>query len=298
MPPNTNALLLRALSAEADFLSCDAAKREFPVLLRPIAERRRVTSVEFRPLLVDAMLTTHQEGFRIIFNTNGDPASNLQYLFESENSERLLPSRLRFSLAHEIAHTFFYDLSEGAPIVAKRFRAGGGRDELQKLERNCNRLAAHLLLPSPMVKAALKKMKAISPDCLLELADEAGVSIEVLVRRLSDQSTLLDDPYFRGCIVLVKQKDNDPIIVCVARPSRLNIASDLLRLRPGEKWQISSSNGTVITPETLEPTSQICLTVETPQSASRRLYRVAAERIPRFDSASSFLATFEEIENR
>src|ERR1700722_11035611 len=109
MPPNKNATLLRALATEAETLSCTAAKGQFPVLLRPLAERRRVTSVEFLPLLADAMLTTHPHGFRILFNSSGYESSELQARFVNESIEQVMPSRLRFSLAHEIAHTFFYD---------------------------------------------------------------------------------------------------------------------------------------------------------------------------------------------
>lgn len=71
MPPSRNASLLRTLVSEAETLATRTAKKEFPVLLRPIAERRKVTSVDFRPLLVDAMLITHSEGFKILLNSNG-----------------------------------------------------------------------------------------------------------------------------------------------------------------------------------------------------------------------------------
>src|SRR5689334_22350665 len=109
MAPNRNAVLFSALTAEAETLACSTAKNEFPVLLQGIAERRRVTSVEFRPLLVEAMLTTHPQGFRIFFNSKGADACGLSGQYIRENRERLMPSRLRFSLAHEIAHTLFYD---------------------------------------------------------------------------------------------------------------------------------------------------------------------------------------------
>src|SRR5436189_3611675 len=157
MRANRNASLLRWLLVEADALGCNVARSEFPVLLRPIAERRRVTSVEFRPMLVDAMLTTHSGGFRILFNSDGANAADLRQRFERESHEQLMSPRLRFSLAHELAHTLFYDLAEGAPQLAKHFRSGGGRTELENLERNCNKLAARMLMPTPMLKAALRE---------------------------------------------------------------------------------------------------------------------------------------------
>ena len=145
MPPNKNASLLRTLLVKADTLSCMVSDKKFPVLLRPLAERRKVTAVEFCPLLVDAMITTHPSGFRILFNSDGGAPSDLREQYERESSENLMPARLRFSLAHEIAHTLFFDLSEGPPQIARTFRAGGTKTALENLERNCNKLAAHLL---------------------------------------------------------------------------------------------------------------------------------------------------------
>src|SRR6266487_2863778 len=191
MLPTKNATLFRRLSAEAETLSCNAAKNQFPVLLRPVAERRRVTSVEFRPLLVDAMLTTHPNGFRILFNSSGADPSEMEEQFKNESKEQGMPSRLRFSLAHELAHTFFYDLSGGTPMLAKQFRSGGGRTELENLELNCNKLAAQMLLPTPMLRSAFRGMKAVNPQALSDLTRRAGISIEASLRRLSDQNALL-----------------------------------------------------------------------------------------------------------
>jgi hypothetical protein len=298
MPLNKNATLLRALSLNAETLSCAAARNQFPVLLRSLAERRKITSVEFRPLLVDAMLTTHPCGFRIFFNSNGDDPVDLQEQFLRESREQLMPSRLRFSLAHELAHTFFYDLSEGTPKLAKQFRSGGGKTELENLERNCNRIAAQMLLPTPMLKAALKGMKTVNPPSLLELAQRAGVSIEALVRRLSDQNTLLVDPYFRGCIVLIKEAHGVITVTAIAKPPHLNIARDLCLMRPGESWQLTSSDGKSLQPKEIVVTSHVKLTVETAQSKSQQNYQVAQIETGRSDSTVSRLLTFEEMNNR
>src|ERR1035437_1299823 len=148
MPPSKNVSLLRALVLEVESLASRAAKNEFPVLLRPIAERRRVTSVDFCPLLVDAMLTTHSEGFRILLNSDEGRARELIERYNNESKARILPVRLRFSIAHELAHTFFYDLTKTSPKLSKKFSSGGGRTELENLERNCNTIASHLLLPT------------------------------------------------------------------------------------------------------------------------------------------------------
>lgn len=297
MATNNNAALLKSLSVTAETLSCNAANNQFPVLLRQLAERRRVTAVEFRPLLVDAMLTTHSKGFRIVFNSTGYDPIALQESFEGENRTEMMQPRLRFSLAHELAHTFFYDLSEDTPKLAKHFRSGGRKTALENLEQNCNKLAAQMLLPTPMLRAALKETKTVTPHSLLEISRRAGVSIEVLVRRLSDQNTLLIDPYFRGCVVLVKETDGETTVTAIAKPPHLDIARDLRVMRPGERWQLMSSDGAPMLPKHLDSTSRASLTVETSQSKSQRIYQIGQMETGRSNSKISRLLTFEELEN-
>jgi hypothetical protein len=298
MLPSKNTKLLHALSLQADTLSCTTAKNEFPVLLRPIAERRRVTSVEFRPLLVDAMLTTHPEGFRILFDSKGNDPLKLNEQYGGESRQQMIPSRLRFSLAHEIAHTFFYDLSEGTPKLAKQFHSGGGRTELENLEKNCDKLAARMLLPTPMLKAVLRGMKAVNPQTLVDVAKRAAVSIEALVRRLSDQNTLLTDPYYRGCIALVKETPEETIIRAIAKPPHLNIARGLRLMRPGERWQLTASDGTPLKPEQFTSISRVGLNVETSQSTFQEYYKVVQMETSRSSSAIWRLLTFEQLEQR
>src|SRR5450432_862959 len=120
MPLSKNASLLRTLITDADSLASRVSKNEFPVFLRPIVERRKVTSVDFCPLLVDAMLTTHSEGFRILLNSYGGRENELKERYSNESKGRLLPPRFRFSIAHELAHTFFYDLTDRSPKLSKK----------------------------------------------------------------------------------------------------------------------------------------------------------------------------------
>ena len=170
MPPSKNVSLLRALILEADSLASMVSKKEFPVQLRPIAKRRKVTEVDFCPLLVDAMLTTHSEGFRILLNSDGGRAKELKECFNNESTSRMLSPRVRFSIAHELAHTFFFDLSSQSPKLSKKFTAGGGLSELENLERHCNTIASHLLLPTQMLASEFLRLKAITPESIGNLA--------------------------------------------------------------------------------------------------------------------------------
>jgi hypothetical protein len=101
----TNAALLQALATHADDVALSVSREKFPILLRKLAERRQITSVEFRPLLVDAMLTTHTHGFRIFFNSGSRDPEELESRYYGESTQQLTETRIRFSLAHEFAHT-------------------------------------------------------------------------------------------------------------------------------------------------------------------------------------------------
>src|SRR5438045_301792 len=93
-----NSALLRKLATHADEVAESVSLDKFPILLRKLAERRRVTSIQFRPLLVDAMLITHLHGFRIFFNSRGRDPDELETRYYSESAHQLTDSRTRFSL--------------------------------------------------------------------------------------------------------------------------------------------------------------------------------------------------------
>ena len=94
--------------------------------------------------------------------------------------------RLRFSIAHEIAHALFPDVAE---TVRHRTATGalaglpdtGGSDEWE-LELLCNIVAAELLLPAEAVEGLLDIDTDI--DFIMETRRRWDVSTEALLRRL------------------------------------------------------------------------------------------------------------------
>jgi Zn-dependent peptidase ImmA (M78 family) len=83
--------------------------------------------------------------------------------------------RMRFTVAHELCHTFFYEL-----VPELKFRDHGPNDEEEIV---CNQGAAAFLIP----KRGLKRRATSSPVCLetLEsLANEYGVSLVTMFLRL------------------------------------------------------------------------------------------------------------------
>ena len=294
-PAAGNAALLRTLVTRADEIALAVSREKFPILLRKLAERRRITSVEFRPLLVDAMLTTHVHGFRVLFNSRNRDPEELETRYYGENAQQLTDTRLRFSLAHEFAHTLFYDLTFSPPKIAKAFRAGGGKTALENLERNCDRLAGHLLLPTRLFEAAVLNMKEISADSLRDLARCAGVSVEVVIRRLGTRSAWLRQRYFLGCIALIKQQSSGLRIHAVSIPQHLNIANELQLIHPGERWQVSTSDGVTLDLCNAPDISQISLVTQAARQNAAKPYRMQVKALNRFGSEATYLVVFEEI---
>ncbi|MEA2373469.1 MAG: hypothetical protein QOH12_3863 [Solirubrobacteraceae bacterium] len=92
--------------------------------------------------------------------------------------------RLRFSLAHEIAHTFFPDV---AKIARYRGNPAAGLPDGWQLELLCNVAAAELLMPTetlPMLRDGPLEIEE-----LIALRVEFGVSTEVLLRRATKLAT-------------------------------------------------------------------------------------------------------------
>jgi Zn-dependent peptidase ImmA (M78 family) len=294
MPPSKNASLLRSLVSEVDALASKVSKREFPILLRPIAEGRKVTSVDFCPLLVDAMLTTHSDGFRILLNSDGGRAKELKERYNNESKERTMNPRLRFSIAHELAHTFFYNISKKSPELAKTFTSGGGRTALDNLERNCNTLASHLLLPTSMFRSEFLRLKEVTPETVLNFARKAGVSPQALLLRLNKSDSLFIERYFKGCIVLIEKHEDKIVIRAIAKPKSLNIARQLSLMRSGETWKLKAHDGSELNPVSLPPTSFVILDVVTEMSKSQKRYKIYIAETGSYDGTTSFLVTFEE----
>ena len=133
-----------------------------------VARQCKVVGIEEREMIPEAVLVPERDGFRIHVQTN----------FRDLPGIRL---RQRFSIAHEIAHTFFFEQREGT-LKPRRDAPIG-----EHLEAACHRGAGLLLVPTVPLKQAVKAFGYI-PDTTstVSLAKRFDVSIEVMLRRLCD----------------------------------------------------------------------------------------------------------------
>ena len=172
----------------ADALRLQVGETRPPVRLDRMKEMRRIKSeILFRsPDGPDAMLSPSSEGFTLRLKV-GQPAV-----------------RHRFSAAHEIGHTFFYDISKTPPRrlltagLPARFR--GNKASLEDKEEDiCSVFAGALLLPQHLLLGELRAMPEDKAVFLLRVARKYAVSLEVVARRL-----LIDLSEMRNTIVIFR----------------------------------------------------------------------------------------------
>ena len=143
------------------------AGQSAPIDLEAIAPKCGVLSVEEREMIPEAVMTPEGSGFRIYV----------------QNNFRELPGaglRRRFSLAHEIAHTFFFEERDG---TRKPLRDAPRGD---RLEAACHQGAGLLLVPNGLLRRELQTApRPLGATCLLGLAQHFDVSVEVIMRRVN-----------------------------------------------------------------------------------------------------------------
>ena len=156
----------------------EQSKPALPVDLHALAREIGNIDIEFREMIPEAAVRLEGDRFKIYLQKN---------FLDRPGPLR----RQRFSLAHEIAHTFFFELQEG---TLKPVR--GGPRGLQ-LEKACHRGARMLLIPDRFLERELKKVDGrIHAREILQWTRAFDVSVEVLLRRLQSHATLESDDVF------------------------------------------------------------------------------------------------------
>jgi len=163
---------------------CDVLTREMspPIPLREIYLRCKIKEVVFQPMLVEAGLAIDDDGFVVFVSCDEEAKQEWTSAFNDANQMgRFLPGRVRFSMAHELIHTFFYD-TEQKPY-RKRIKETHHK-EIDSLEIACNYGASRLLLPTRQLRTDTNKSDFLSTKRIIDLARKYRVSIECLIHRL------------------------------------------------------------------------------------------------------------------
>jgi Zn-dependent peptidase ImmA (M78 family) len=122
-------------------------------------------------------------------------------LANREETDEALSMRQRFSLAHEIAHTRFYKLSEAVPSPDGSIANG------LELEEICNKIASYILVPTSLLKREIHlNGEQIDSDFVRLIASRFRISLRVALERLS-----LVEPVSSSerCILLARKHQGD-----------------------------------------------------------------------------------------
>jgi hypothetical protein len=149
------------------------AGQEAPIDLLKVAEISGAI-VEEREMIPEAAVAWENGGLRIYLQSNFIEVPGLR-------------TRRRFSLAHEIAHTLFFEQRDGG-LKPRRDAPIGDR-----LEAACHRGAGLLMVPTALLRKELRRFPdAKDAACIRELALRFDVSAEVILRRLDDLNAFGD----------------------------------------------------------------------------------------------------------
>ncbi len=174
-------------------------------------------------MIPEGVLSPVEGGFKIFIQNNftDKPGAN---------------RRQRFTIAHELAHTFYYDLNGEVPKRSK------GSPKGQKLERLCHIGASQILVPEILLRHEVEKNGEVeSAESVLDLASIFDVSPEVMIRRLHGLNGIIRDNFaailvetVNGGNQLIHAACYSPLLLChVTKPERnLNFDSWVTPLLP------------------------------------------------------------------
>lgn len=189
--------------------------RSLPVDLNRIAAKRAVQRIEFRPLLTDGGIAVRSDGFIIYVRCDIDQRADLTARFAEDGTGRTLPEtiaqRARFTIAHEIGHTFFYDIRRMPPQPKTEVDDGASTT---KLELACNQIAGLILIPETVMQQRLVRSDFVRPEELRMLANAAMVSPQALIHRFKHFEKL---SHPEAILASVNRDGADWIITAISR---------------------------------------------------------------------------------
>jgi hypothetical protein len=157
------------------------SSRVLPINLGVLVDCVGNIELEEREMIPEAAMEPTGSHFRLYLRSN----------FKERPGQRL---RQRFSLAHELAHTFFYEIRDGGlkPIRG----APRGLD----METACHETASRILAPDRLLMQEIGQDLRLFGEDVLRLAATFDVSLEVILRRLRNHTSVQDGgPCFALC---------------------------------------------------------------------------------------------------
>lgn len=173
----------RFVSQRAYELLAEAGSRRIPIDLCSLGRHRGVHTLRLEPIVPAGIVAADEAGFTIHLR------SRSQFTFSLLAETRVkLSVRQRFTLAHEIVHTFFYRRERGRPEAIK------GAPRGRRLERLCRYGAGLLVVPGNFLRGLLGPGgRFASAAQAAALCKRFVVSPEVLLRRVAEDESLIEN---------------------------------------------------------------------------------------------------------
>ncbi|MBI3493032.1 MAG: hypothetical protein HY047_14820 [Acidobacteria bacterium] len=108
-------------------------------------------------------------------------------------------------MAHEIAHTFFFDTAHPRPRPYKE------TPPYPVLESLCQTTASEIVLPEPLIKKFVSRLEPLSIEQVLALSDAFDVSADVVLHRISRSPQLVASSH--AVLLLERRGGDDAVIV-------------------------------------------------------------------------------------
>lgn len=164
----------------AESLATRISGARLPTALGAIARQRLVNQIVFKPLLIDGSIAVAENGFSISLRCEESEIDEFTRKLNRDDTGRLLPWRTRFTLAHEIAHTFFFDITRRPPRSKVDF---DNPRTMHSLEQSCHRAALQLLLPEATLATRYWRMDFLLPSSLRKICFDAAISAPAVIMR-------------------------------------------------------------------------------------------------------------------
>jgi hypothetical protein len=191
----------------AEYLALSAGSKEFPIALKKVAESRKIKEVVFRPLLIDACIGGEDDGFTVYVGCETERIEDSYRRWNDvRDGGRSLRVRTRFTIAHEICHTFFFGIEGKGP---RRYIDVKHHGALKSMERACDKAAARILLPEPLLRAEMGRIDILDAQGFVSLREKTAVSVECLLLRIKESSVWSRD---FGAIAYVRKHNGEFLI--------------------------------------------------------------------------------------
>jgi hypothetical protein len=211
MPPEASSFrqLREKAWSEALRTSEWACRFGLPVSLRELAIRLNVRRLEFKPLISTGGIGSDDAGGYVIYvnpRAPGAESVTKRHLDLTADEFASFPPPLRFTIAHEMAHVFFFkNLRDecASPLLHRHWEA---------LENDCNHIARVLLLPRPRLVEEWSNqfLDVLQIQAILA---KFAVSPEVLVRRLNLPDVRQSLKEINGILALVRKVEGESRII-------------------------------------------------------------------------------------